>query len=86
VTFPEPESWFYMSFCDAGRAEGKQFLGGAYIRGKTIAEALTRSHMLGVNPGGEVAFQGPLPGDAFAVKVPPEQRERLLTRAEVEDA
>ena len=75
--------WFYMSFCNADLPEGEQFLGGLYIRGATIKEALTRSHLLGLNPGGEVAFEGPLPGELVELNVPLEQRERLLTRKEL---
>ena len=75
--------WFYMSFCDPQAPKGEQFLGGAYVQGDTIEEALTRSHLLGVNPGGEVAFQGPAPDDALRANVPAENLERLLTADEV---
>jgi hypothetical protein len=77
--------WFYMSFCDANLPEGQQFLGGVYVRGVTPEEALTRSHLLGINPGGEVECVGPLPEWMLDQNgVPEADRERLLTRGEVE--
>lgn len=77
--------WFYMSFCDADLPEGQQFLGGIYVRGASLEEALTRSHLLSINPGGEVECVGPFPeGMLDEDGVPEGDRERLLTRAEVE--
>ena len=69
-----------MSFCDPDRPAGTQYLGGAVIQAPTLAAAITRSHVLKVNPGGEVATAGPLP----AAWIGPEWRDRLLTREEVE--
>ena len=80
----ESDSWFYMSFADASLPEGQQFLGGIYVRGATLPEALTRSHLLGINPGGEVKTIGPLPSQVMDENVPEADRERLLSREEVE--
>lgn len=77
---PEPD-WFYMSFVDP--AEDK-FLGGLYVQGNTIEAALTRSHLLGLNPGGEIQTVGPITHARIKEHVPPDQWERLLTKAEVE--
>lgn len=75
-----PTGWWYMSFATVAQPDG--FLGGLYIDGETIAEAITRSHVLGLNPGGQVAFVA-VPARALA-DVPMDMRRRLLTREEVE--
>lgn len=80
---PEYGSWFYLSFCDTTKPAGTQFLGGIYVKGWEIGEALTRSHLLGINPGGEVQFVGPLPHSKLVEMVREEDRERLLTKEEV---
>lgn len=77
-----PESdWFYMSFVDP---EPDEFLGGIYVKGNTLGEALTRSHLLGINPGGEAHTIGPITHARIVQHVPEEQRERLLSKAEIE--
>lgn len=78
-------SWFYLSFADPGRPKGTQFLGGAYVEAESLAEAVTRSHTLGINPGGEIKGIGPLPPEAVQEHVLPEDRNRLLTLAELGD-
>jgi hypothetical protein len=47
---------FYMSFAD-----DSGWLGSAYVEGDDLELALTWSHVLGINPGGEVAAVGPVP-------------------------
>ena len=69
---------FWLSFADPGKPEGTQFLGVAIIQGATLAAAITRSHMLKVNPGGEIAPMGPIEAKYIAG----EWRDRLLTRDE----
>jgi hypothetical protein len=54
------------------------FLGVVVCEGDTLADAITRSHLLGVNPGGQVAARGPIP----AQMIRPEWRDRLLTKDE----
>ena len=76
---PDDPLW-WLSFCDTDRRAGSQFLGVAIVQAPTFAAAITRSHVLGVNPGGEVASEGPLPAEFIAA----EYRDRLLTRAEAE--
>lgn len=77
-----PPLW-WLSFVDTDKSAppdeqvpgGGGFLGVVIAEGRTLAEALTYSHLLGVNPGGQVAAKGPLPGWTIA----PEWRGRLLT-------
>lgn len=78
-------TWFYFSFTDPDLPEGEQFLGGLYIDGADLADALTRSHGLGVNPGGQVAVVE-IPAEAqeqMDANVPEDMRRRLLTKEEV---
>lgn len=69
---------WWLSFADASRPEGRKFLGAAIIQAPTFAAAITRSHVIGVNPGGEVASMGPIPAGHIAA----EWRDRLLTKDE----
>lgn len=75
--------WFYFSFADATLPEGEQFLGGCYVEADTLEMAVTRSHVLGINPGGKIKTVGPLPAELVEGHVLPEDRHRLLTRAEL---
>lgn len=71
--------WYYLSFADE-----KDFLGAAYVQAFGEVHAVTQAHALGCNPGGEVAIVGPLPAEAMDENVPPCDRERLLSREEVD--
>lgn len=77
-------TWFYLSFADPHRPEGTQFLGGLYIEAKTLPEALTASHVRGLNPGGGVQVVGPIPDEMMDKNVPVADRHRLLSRKELE--
>ena len=78
---PSPgDPLFWLSFADPGRPEGTQFLGVAIIQGSTLAAAITRSHLLKVNPGGQVGILGPIEAEYIA----PEWRDRLLSAAEID--
>lgn len=68
----------YLSFTDPKRPKGDRFIGGAFIRETEHVPAITRAWELGINPGGQVMFMGPVPLPAD------EWVERLLTREEVE--
>ena len=72
---------WWLSFADPDRPEGTQFLGAAIIQAPTFPAAITRSHRIGVNPGGEVMAAGPIPPDAYG----PEFRDRLLSAQEIDD-
>lgn len=82
-----PSDWlWWLSIVDPDRSApleqqvpgGGGFLGVAICEGDTLADAITRSHLLGVNPGGQVSAQGPLPASMIAA----EWRDRLLTKDE----
>lgn len=78
--------WFYMSFADPELPEGTQFLGGAYVEAYTLEDAIAASHLLGINPGGEIQM-AEIAQDYvkyFEQKVPEADRNRLLTREEIE--
>lgn len=67
---------FYMSFVnDAG------FAGALFVRGDTITDALVRSHLLKLNPGGEAQFVK-LP-DAAVAELPASYIETLLSKQEL---
>ena len=77
----QPLAWWYLSFCDPGKPKGTQFLGACTVQAHGMADAITRAHRLGCNPGGEVAGWGPLP------KLPDVWKghtERLLSKAEIQ--
>jgi len=77
---PEPaDPLWWLSFCDTGSPQGDQFLGAVIVQAPTLPAAVTRSHVLGVNPGGQVAVLGPMPA-----RIGPEWRDRLLSKAEAE--
>jgi len=71
---------WWLSFRDPDRPEGSRFLGVAIIQAATLAAAMTRSHRLGVNPGGEVASRGPVDPQRIAAG----WRDRLLSRDEAD--
>lgn len=77
----EPEVW-YLSFVDVDK-HPHEWLGGCFVRGWTFHHAWLASHLLKINPGGQVAGWGPMPADS----VRPEYLERLLTtEVELEEA
>lgn len=71
-------NWWWLSFADQTRPKGNQFLGVVIIEAITLDQAITQSHLRGLNPGGEIlSFQ--IPYD----RIPDEQfRNRLLSREE----
>lgn len=77
--------WWWLSFCDASLPPGSQFLGGCYVQAAEIGQALAISHALGINPGGEVAFAGPLEDKKLRKMVTASDRHRLLSKAEIEE-
>lgn len=50
----EPGTWFWLSFADANKPEGEQFLGVIVLKAYSFPDAIRTSHALGLNPGGEV--------------------------------
>ena len=68
---------YYLSFAD-----GEKFRGAVQLTAETIEEAISRSHKLGLNPGGEVLVAGPFDPAAM-----PGSFETLwTTEAEVDEA
>lgn len=64
---------WWLSFTDPD-----QFLGVVIVQAPTLAAAITRSHKLGVNPGGQIAGTGAIPPGFIAET----WRDRLLSRDE----
>lgn len=76
------ETYWWLSFADGDLPEGQQFLGVVIASGPTFEEVVTKTHQMGINPGGEIqAVEIP------AGHVPPNEfHDRLLSRAELEEA
>lgn len=47
------KTW-WLSFCDARRPKGSQFLGACCVMGDDFTGAVRSAHLHGCNPGGEV--------------------------------
>ena len=86
---PEPDDpLWWLSFCDPDKAPppelqkpgGPSFLGAVITQAPTLAAAITRSHVLNVNPGGEIKILGPIPAGYIAA----EWRDRLLSADEID--
>lgn len=73
-----PVQLFYLSFADGQLPKGQQFLGGLFIRAKSLTGALQASHQQGLNPGGEVQAVVQAPIEAKWIG-------RLMSRAELEE-
>lgn len=74
--------WWWLSFVDPDRPDGKRFQGVAIVEGYGVASASTRAHELGINPGGEV--QGvQLTGNDIPAST---LRNRLLSMDELKEA
>ena len=84
----EADPLWWLSFCDPAKAPppelqrpgGPSFLGAVITQAPTFEAAITRSHLLGVNPGGEIKILGPIEAKYIAA----EYRDRLLSAAEIE--
>lgn len=77
-------SYWWMSFCDPDKPEGTQFLGAAIIKADNHFDMMTRSWLLGLNPGGEVAFFE-IP-EQYEKRVPNDWIEsRLITKIEADE-
>lgn len=55
-------------------ANGQQWLGGVYVQAENFAQALTFTHLMGINPGGEVEMIA-----FYADWMDPNYVERLIT-------
>jgi hypothetical protein len=75
-------NWWWMSFCDPNLPKGKKFLGALLIEATDEYDLIFRSHLFGLNPGGEIQFFK-VP-KMFEERIEPSMTYRLLTRAECE--
>jgi hypothetical protein len=79
---------WWMSFTDPtlcdptgnGQRGGRGFLGVIVTEADTLEDAITGTHLLGINPGGQIVILGPISTWA----VPPQWRDRLLTMDEAD--
>lgn len=76
----EPTGQIWMSFVNPDKLEGDHFLGVIICRARSGAEAIARTHQMGINPGGEVAMTE-VPLDNLC---PDSVLDRLLSREEAE--
>ena len=74
----EPLRWFYISYADE---EG--FRGAVIVEAHGWLSAVKRSRELGISPGGQ-ALGREIPEEAL-IKLPEDMKNRLLTRAEIEE-
>lgn len=75
-----PYPLWWLSFADPDLPEGSQFLGVVIAAAPDLAAAVTRTHLLAINPGGGIQIAGPLPAGCIAA----EWHDRLLTKDEAE--
>lgn len=78
-----PGTWLWMSFADAHKPKGQQFLGVLLIKAENILEAAKQAHARGLNPGGEVLatpLPSPMSPQMYATIAP--YLGRLLNAAE----
>jgi hypothetical protein len=68
---------FWLSFADRQSEGSDRFLGVVIVAAADGDQAVTRSHELGLNPGGEVLMMGPFDYDHTSPFV-----ERLLSATE----
>lgn len=78
---PVEERLFYMSFADPDLPAGTQFLGALILRAPSLEAAVTLSHLLRLNPGGEIAIIEAPP----EVDFPDRYQERLMSKKEIEE-
>ena len=76
---------FYLSFADASLPKGSQFLGAAIVNALSFIEAVTVTHYLGINPGGEVqGYRVVNPHTGEYLAVPAQFIGKLLQRNEID--
>lgn len=89
---PAPVETWWLSFCDADRPKGEQFLGVILVDAVDLVDAITQTHQAGCNPGGEVKAV-PLPpledvpeeDRADAAKTYALPRLTLLSKSDIDD-
>ena len=73
-------TWYWLSFAGHGRN-----LGACIVRGDDLIAAIRRSHVLGINPGGEVLSIGPIGDEEARAMMLPGHLEVLLSKQQVAD-
>lgn len=68
----------WISFCDIEKPKGQQFIGVVITMSKGIAHAIDKTHMLGINPGGEVMSY-----ETDSADIAPEHFDKLLTKGDL---
>jgi hypothetical protein len=77
--------WWWLSFCDASRPVGEQFLGVSIVGpAQSMGHASMLAWARGCNPGGEIVGGPVRPGGIE--QLPEADRNRLLTRDEARAA
>ena len=83
----QAEKWWWLSFCDPSYPEGSQFLGAILTRACGFTTAITKTHLLGINPGGECkGFELPddiTSGPEFAAHVG--LADQLLSKKDIDE-
>lgn len=74
--------YYWLSFADAAKPKGTQFLGALIIEGATLAAAIKAAHIMGLNPGGEIQAQAFETTDPQGKELLEKWKEKLLTKDE----
>ncbi|MDD2775483.1 MAG: hypothetical protein PHU06_05980 [Gallionella sp.] len=75
-------TFYWLSFADASRPKGGQFLGVLIGEADDVTEVIKKAWRLGMNPGGEIQFHIL----AQDLKVPEPLLWRLMTKQEAKHA
>lgn len=71
---------WWLSFADANRPKGRQFLGACVVWGFDLKDAIVRSHMAKCNPGGAI-ISGELPEESVR-RMPKDRIDTLFSKQE----
>ena len=77
-------TYWWLSFVDPERPEGKRFLGGTIVAARDEKGAIEEAWRRGVNPGGEVMIVA-IPAGKLS-KMRPDWFNRLVSEEEIEAA
>lgn len=81
----EPETFWWLSFCDPDKPKGTQFLGCIVIRAHGFTDALMKCNVLGINPGGEVKGTAIPDTEEVKARLVPEVLNKLLSMRDMID-
>lgn len=82
INEPIRDSLWWLSFCDTSKPKGLQFIGIIIIPAINFIQAVAKTHVLNINPGGEIEGVE-LPS---SVKISSEYQNRLLSKKELYDS